>query len=278
MKRLLLDAFMAAALIASFTASAETTFPYRKRYPDVPLLETAELYKRLNKVTVVDVRSNYEYQTLRIKGAVNISSSDRDFPLRVKALREKTNNAIVFYCNGVTCHKSYDAALLAKNNRVDDVYAYDAGVFAWAKAYPEHTELLGKSPVNAADLIDATDFNARLLAPADFIAKAAGNAIVLDVRDRRQRDNPLFPLHERRAELDDKAQLMQAIDQAKKEQKTLLVYDAAGKQVQWLQYELQALGTKDYYFMKGGAEAFWDHKLGKPTAQKTAAPAAARTP
>lgn len=85
---MLLDTLMAAALIESFAASAETAFPYRKRYPDVPLLETAELYKRLNKVTVVYVRSNYEYRTRRIKGAVNISLSERDFPLRVKALRE----------------------------------------------------------------------------------------------------------------------------------------------------------------------------------------------
>lgn len=278
MKKLWVDTLMAAALIASFAASAETAFPYRKRYPDVPLLETAELYKRLNKVTVVDVRSNYEYRTLRIKGAVNISLSDRDFPLRVKALREKTDNAIVFYCNGVTCHKSYDATLLAKNNRIPDVYAYDAGIFAWTKAYPERAELLGKSPVTAGDLIDAADFKARLLAPADFITKAAaGNAIVLDVRDRIQRDNPLFPLREQRAQLDDETQLLQLFGQAKGERKTLLVYDAAGKQVQWLQYQLQAQGIKNYYFMKGGARAFWEHKFGKVVTKPTA-PAATQAP
>lgn len=89
------------------------------------------------------------YRTLRIEDAIDISLSDADFTARVRALREKTANAIVFYCNGVICLKLYDATLLAKNNRVADVYAYDAGVMAWAKAYPDHTELLGKSPVRA---------------------------------------------------------------------------------------------------------------------------------
>lgn len=127
-----------------------------------------------------------------------------------------------FTATGSTCHKSYDATLLAKNNRIPDVYAYDAGVFAWAKAYPERAELLGKSPVNAGDLIDAADFNARLLAPADFITKAAaGNAIVFDVRDRIQRDNPLFPLRERRAQLDDETRPLRIVGQAKSERKNI---------------------------------------------------------
>ena len=269
MKNAVVKLLLAGALTVGFAAAGANDFPYRKRYPDAPTLETTQLQQRLGKVVVVDVRSAYEYETLRIKGAVNIPLTDRDFVARLKAVREKSNDPIVFYCNGVTCHKSYDATLLAKNNRVSEVYAYDAGIFEWAKTYPAHTELLGKSPAKAADLIDDENFKSRLLTPADFSAKAAANgALVLDVRDRYQRDNPLFPLREQRVQLDEKARLAAIIEQAKKENKTLLVYDAAGKQVQWLQYELHAKGLKDYYFMQGGAEAFWQHRFGKVVAQK----------
>ena len=47
------------------------------------------------------------------------------------------------------------------------------------------------------------------------------------------------------------------------QKKTLLVYDQTGKQVQWFQYYLESKGVKDYYFMKGGAQAHFDHFLGK---------------
>ncbi|MDX1803386.1 MAG: glycerol-3-phosphate 1-O-acyltransferase, partial [Alcanivorax sp.] len=39
---------------------------------------------------------------------------------------------------------------------------------------------------------------------------------------------------------------------------TLLIYDAVGKQVRWLQYMLEAEGVKDYYFMQGGAKSFYE--------------------
>ncbi|MEK7816390.1 MAG: hypothetical protein AAB294_06180, partial [Pseudomonadota bacterium] len=53
------------------------------------------------------------------------------------------------------------------------------------------------------------------------------------------------------------------IERAKKEKKTLLVYDQVGKQVQWFQYYLESRGLKDYYFMKGGAQAYSDATYGK---------------
>lgn len=189
-------------------------------------------------MAIVDVRSDYEYRTLCIRDAINISLSDLDFAARVRALREKTANAIVFYCSGVTCPKSYDATLLVKNIRVADVYAYDTGVMAWAKAYPDHTELLGRSPVRPKDLIDKARFDAHSVTPEAFAAKMGGSA------DRIQRDNPLFLLLERKASLNQVAQLAAIVDEAKAVRKTLLIYDAAGKQAQWSQCELGARGVK----------------------------------
>lgn len=256
--------------LSNAVAAAEENkaFPYRSHYRDVAVMQTSALSQRFDQVVIVDVRSSYEYDVLHIKGAVNIPISEARFAEDVKALRQKTGKPIVFYCNGVTCAKSYDAARLALNNRLDECYAYDAGVFAWANAYPDRTALLGKSPMKPSDLLDDDKFKARLISPKDFEAKIGNSAIVLDVRDRMQRDVPLFPLKEQRAELDEKRKIDALIEQAKKEKKTLLVYDAVGKQVQWFQYELEGKGLKNYYFMKGGAKAYWDHKHGKVSAAR----------
>lgn len=85
----------------------------------------------------------------------------------------------------------------------------------------------------------------------------------MDVRDRAQRDSAFFPFKEQRAQLDEIQKIDAAIEGAKTQGKTLLVYDQTGKQVQWFQYYLESKGVKDYYFMKGGAQAHFDHFLGK---------------
>lgn len=243
--------------------AASDAFPLRAKYIDVVILETANLDKRFNEVVVVDVRTKYEYDTLRIKDAQLIPVTDRTFVDQVRKLRESTPKPIVFYCNGKTCAKSYDAVLYAMNARIPNVLCYDAGIDDWSRAHPEKTALLGKSPIKADDLISKDKFKARLLDPKAFEAKAEGKAIVLDVRDKSQRDAALFPFREQRVALEEKARLDAVIEQAKKEKKTLLVYDQVGKQVQWFQYYLESRGLKDYYFMKGGAQAYSDATYGK---------------
>jgi rhodanese-related sulfurtransferase len=242
--------------------AASEEYPYRVRYPDVSVITTEDLAKRFAGVVVIDVRSKYEYDTLHIKGAVNVPL-ETNFRAAVIKLREKHNKPFVFYCNGKTCHKSYDAVLLAAKARLDDLYAYDAGVFDWAKAQPDNTVLLGRSPVRPEDLISGERFKARLLEPKDFASRVGDKSIVLDVRDRAQRDTALFPFKEARAQLDETRKIDAAIEEARAQKKTLLVYDQTGKQVQWFQYYLESKGVRDYYFMKGGAQAHFDATLGK---------------
>ncbi len=249
-------------LFAPIVQAANEEFPYRVRYPDAEVISTADLVKRFDGVVVIDVRSKYEYDTLHIKGAVNIPL-ERLFTDQIVKLRAQHNKPFVFYCNGKTCHKSYDAVLLAAKARLDQLYAYDAGIFDWAKAQPERTVLLGKSPIKPEDLISGDRFKARLLEPKDFVARVNDKSIVLDVRDRAQRDSALFPFKEARAQLDEMKKIDVVIDQAREQKKTLLVYDQTGKQVQWFQYYLENKGIKDYYFMKGGAQAHFDAMYGK---------------
>lgn len=242
--------------------AADEEFPLRSRYPDVEVLSTEALNQRFSDVLVIDVRSKYEFETLHIKDAVNVPLTT-GFGEAMLKLRAQHNKPFVFYCNGKTCHKSYDAALLAAKARLDQLYAYDAGIFDWAKAQPERTVLLGKSPINPDNLISDDRLKARLLAPKDFVAKVNDKALVLDVRDRAQRDSALFPFKEARAQLDEMKKIDVVIDQAREQKKTLLVYDQTGKQVQWFQYYLESKGIKDYYFMKGGAQGHFDAMYGK---------------
>jgi rhodanese-related sulfurtransferase len=247
---------------SAFAASADE-FPMRARYPDVQYVTTAQLANDYSKVVIVDVRTKYEYDTLHITDAVLLPLGI-GFGEKVLALRKKVgdNKQIVFYCNGKTCHKSYEAATLAEAARVTNVAAYDAGIFDWAKAQPERTVLRGHSPIKPGELITADDFKAHQLDPKAFEERIGNNSIVLDVRDTRQRDSALFPFKEKRAPLDDAKKIEAVVAEAKSNHKTLLVYDAVGKQVQWLQYHLEGAGLKDYYFMKGGAQGYFDATLG----------------
>ena len=263
MKKLLLALLLAlSGLIQPLAYAANDEFPFRVRYPDVSIMTTDELTKRFNEVLVIDVRSKYEYDTLHVKDAVSVPLTT-SFGDKILTLRDKHKKPFVFYCNGKTCQKSYEAALLAAKARVDNVFAYDAGIFDWAKAQPDKTVLLGKSPIQPGDLIDSKTFKARLIEPKDFSARVGDKSVVLDVRDRVQRDTALFPFKEQRAQLDELKKIDVVIEDAKAQKKTLLVYDQTGKQVQWFQYYLENKGVKDYYFMKGGAQAHFDHTLGK---------------
>ncbi len=251
---------LAGGYASSAYSAKNDEFPGRKLYPDVPVIELNELYRRFKEFTIVDVRSAYEYETLRIKGAINISLSARDFTAQIRKLRAKDARAIVVYCNGKTCMKSYKAALKASKNKIDNVRAYDAGIMDWARAKPEMAVLLGKSPINPSSLISKQKFKKHLLSPEAYSEKVAGSsAIVLDVRDRFQREGlSIFIGKERRAYLDDKKRLDKYISKAKSQNKVLLIHDAAGKQVRWLQYYLEEKGVKSYYFMAGGVAAFYD--------------------
>ena len=251
-----------AAIICSQPLTAADGFPGRERFPDVPIIEIKDLYQQLSDVVIIDARSNYEYETLRIKGAVNQPVANEDFEFRILDISHKTNKPLVFYCNGHTCMKSYIAAKKSMIAGVEKVYAFDAGIFDWARAYPKQAELLGRSPVDQKHLISQKEFKSRLLHPdrfSQFIINDKDKSIVVDVRDKYQRAGiGFYPGLERWASLDDREKLNRYIQRAKLENKTLYIYDEVGKQVRWLQYALEREGIKNYYFMEKGARAYYD--------------------
>jgi rhodanese-related sulfurtransferase len=254
-------------LVSGFAATPALAekgpFPHRQEFKDVPVIEHQALYSRLDSVVVVDVRSHYEYDTLHVAGALNIPLSSASFVEEMKKLRQSTSKPIVAYCNGGTCKKSYQAVKKARDAGVTNLMAYDAGIYAWGRDHPDKSVLLGQSPMRASDYIDDKSFKSRMIAAKEFEALMGPRALVLDIRDRVQRDVQLFPFNEKRAELDDREELKQVIAEAKRTGKTLLVYDKVGKQIRWFQYYLERNGIKNYYFMKGGSEGYYEAKLGK---------------
>jgi len=249
-----------ALLATSFIAVAKDEFPGRKLFPDVKPMSIKELKRRFNKVTVVDARTRYEYDTIHISGSHNILVSKANFENEVRELRQRSSKPIVFYCNGHTCFKSYKAARRAQNAGVSNVYAFDAGIFEWSRANPKKAVLLGQSPIRVKDLISKKDFKKRLLKPAEFQRRVSRpNVMVLDVRSRLQRAGAgLFPFEEKFASLDNKKKLNRYIAKARRENKTVLAYDAVGKQVRWFEYYLRKKGVKKYYFLKKGANGYFD--------------------
>jgi len=242
-------------------ADKDEGFPGRKEFPKIPVLEISELNKLLGEVIVVDARSSLEFDTLKIKDAINIPVADPNFEQEILKLREKTSKPIAFYCNGRRCYKSYIAVKKSMEVGVTDLYAFDAGIFEWATAHPDKAALLGKSPVNVKSLIAANYFKKKLLDPDKFsekIADLGSSSMVLDVRDKFQRAGiGFYPGKERWCSLDEKEKLRKYLMKAKDANKTLFIYDEVGKQVRWLQYTLEELGVKNYYFMDKGAKAYY---------------------
>jgi rhodanese-related sulfurtransferase len=246
------------APLSNHTYAADSEYPGRKIYLDTPYITLDQLSQEFKDVIIVDVRSDYEYSTLHIKNAFNIPLNSKKFITEMQGLRkQQPQKKIITYCNGKTCMKSYKAASKCRTNGIENVFVFDAGIMDWAKANPDLSVLLGKSPINPDHLISKSNFSQHLLEPNAFFEQANNsNPLIIDVRDPLQRAGmALFIGREKRAALDDTANLAALISQAKKDKRPLFIYDEAGKQVRWLMYFLEDQGATDYYFMKGGAKA-----------------------
>ncbi len=239
-------------------------FPLRDKYASVGVapVETEELAASLDAMTVVDARSSYEYETLHIRDAVSIPLASRDFDESVRTLAEESGQPLVFYCNGVTCAVSYKAALKAKEAGIADARVYDAGVFAWAQAQPQHTVLLGE-PLQSADRLIADEaFKGRVLDEDAFYARIQSSAdpVIVDIRSKDQRRGvSLFQMRDRHVPLtNDNQDLDGLVQAAMTEKRQMFFVDATGKQVRWLQYYLEEQGVPQYWFLEGGASKIFE--------------------
>lgn len=243
-------------LVASFPVAAseeEGKFPLREAYPEVPFISMEDLAAEYENVIIVDVRSNFEYDVVSIAKAVHVPIALESFLVELENLRAKDSfKKNVFYCNGTTCPKSYDAVKRAQENGFKQCYVYDTGIFEWIKAYPERGILMGETPVPVEKIISEESFRAKIIDDFDvFLLKAQEeNSMVIDIRDPIQRDViPDIPLL-RNIPLD---RLLPLLKAGEFKDKLLLMHDNVGKQVRWLQYYLEYYGYEHYFFLGKGA-------------------------
>lgn len=240
-------------------ALAAEEFVLRKEYPGVKYITTEDLNQEYDTAIIVDVRSKIEFDVVHIGKALHIPVSQGNFVSEIEKLRSKDgDDPIAFYCNGYTCAKSYKAAEKMMAAGYTNVYTYDAGIYEWVNAHPEKAALMGKTPADKAKLISSEAFKAKQIDYADFAAKAKdADALVIDIREPFQRaQNPTLPQNKmlvlenvRNIPSD---RLVSLLQKGEFKDKTLLITDAVGKQVQWLQYYLEDGGYKNYFFLKKG--------------------------
>ncbi|MCP4591609.1 MAG: rhodanese-like domain-containing protein [bacterium] len=287
-RTLLVPGMLVLVLLAA--GSWATDFPNRSKYDDVAYISIEELEKRhtANNIVVVDVRSKLEFDTIHMEGAQHIPLASDEFEQLVRDLRESNPAAgIAFYCNGVTCLKSYEAARKAGRAGIQDTYAFDLGIPGWAEMIPSKTVLMGKPMDRSATRwIPKSEFKETSLAWPDFLKLAArtreeGKKLyVIDFRDDVQKgilsERALAKLTpKQKAELE-KFQARNAyvlstlnrhgwviaqpldkfienvVSSRKMQDGRIIGFDQVGKQVRWLMYYLEEAGYSDYVFLDQG--------------------------
>ena len=261
--RAIYQLFVAVAVVTLLTSHAfSAEFPLREKYPEVKPISIEDLNTRYDETIIIDVRSKEEFDVIHVSNAAHIPVTNTSFLADLEKLRSKDDAAsIAFYCNGHTCAKSYKAAEAALGAGFKNIYCFDAGIFEWATAYPEKSVLLDKSPVDPNKLISKQDLNARMLSWADFSSQAgAEGTVIVDIRDPFQRaknatldQNKNVKLKRvRNIPLD---RLTKLLAKGEFKDKQLLIFDAVGKQVRWLQYYLEEGGYSNYAFLEKGVLA-----------------------
>ncbi|WP_316896881.1 rhodanese-like domain-containing protein [Pseudodesulfovibrio indicus] len=247
----LLLALLFFPLAGGSPACAQEDFPLRPYYPEVPWITTERLMTDYDAAVVVDIRSRFEYEVAHINKAVLLPLTEEDFSQKLEYLRPKQASApMVFYCNGHSCAKSYQAAQIALSQAFENVFVYDGGIFDWIKAAPERATLMGETPAREDRVISKTTLNRRLISYREFAEEAARpGTVVIDIRDPFQRDVVPRLSDIRAIPLDP---LLDMVTSRIWTEKRLLFFDAVGKQVLWLQYFLESYDYFDYAFLDGG--------------------------
>jgi len=232
-------------------------FPYRSKYPTVQFISTEDLATRYEAggILLVDVRANIEYDVIHAVGAVHINLAKITFVQEFGDLVKKhPGKEFAFYCNGTTCLKSYEAAERAMAAGHKNCFCYDGGIPEWAERFPKKTLLLGKTISDPKkQLIPASEFEKRCITFEAFKEKAnEPKALVIDVRDSIQDIGKLPGLSGVRQIPVDKF-VANFVQKKMDLDKTLLIFDIVGKQVDWIQYYLVEYGYQKYFFLKDGA-------------------------
>lgn len=248
---------LALGLALSTAHAADDPFPLRKeaKYADLKFINIDEFEKEKGGAVVIDVRSQFEYDTIHIDGAKNVSINLMNFAAKVEELRKKKdpNKKILLYCNGAACTQSPDAGLALKTAGFDNFYVFDGGVGAFARKHPENTQFMGKPLGDASKLHAPTKLTERQVAYDKIVGEQGNkNAVLIDVRENffRKKVPDLkglihLPL----------SRIVPLLQAGKYKDKTVYFMDDSGHRLQWLQYHIEKYGYTNYHLLKGGLNA-----------------------
>lgn len=243
--------------LASSVCFAED-FPYRKSYPDVPIIELGEARISYEKgdVIFVDTRTKMEFDTIHTKEAIHIDFGKQDFLSKLLQLGEDNpGRKIIVYDNGITCLKCYIAVQDATDEEMKNVYAYDGGIQAWAEAYPSDTILMGQLIQDSKTQLISYDKFLKISLDFDTFKQKiidSPNAKIIDARDPKQRTRKLPGLEDVLPIPLDKL-IRNVIEKGHMKNDQLFIIDQVGRQARWLMYYFDKHGYKNYYFLEGGA-------------------------
>jgi rhodanese-related sulfurtransferase len=252
--RALLLVVCLAMIVSAGSARATGSSPFRAFYPDVATISTNELHERLFTLTLIDIRSRFEFEVVHIARSINLPLEDGRFADRIDRLRPvREKITMVLIGNDVDCSRAFEAAVLARARGLDNVLVYDAGVFSWLHAHPERTRLMGRSPARLEQVMPLINHQSRLVSFERFkrLADQPG-ALVVDIRNIYQRRRVPAGLDLRNISLE---ALLAAVGNRVWANRSLLIFDADGSRTRWLQLFLRAGGFFDYTFLDGGMNA-----------------------
>jgi len=225
----------------------------REQYPDLAFIDMEQLKEEFLDYTLVDIRSNFEFRTIRMLDAVSIPANDDAFAARIRNLTRKHKPPIVFYGNGGNDRTVHETARLAVKELIENVYVYDGRIQDWARDLPELAQLNGQNIDQENVLIDDYQFSQKQLNDDQFRSGVTSeNGVLLDVRDSS--DDNRHPLQNIAIAnpLDHRDNLATLIAKVKADDRPLYVFDDYGQKTRWLMYYLQQQGIENFYFLENG--------------------------
>jgi rhodanese-related sulfurtransferase len=238
-------------------ALSNDKFIFRSTFSDVPVIELKELKAQYDLVTIIDVRSLQECNVIKINKAHCIPWSNVGFNAYLNKYKaKKSTTPLIMYCNGYTCKKSYRATRFAMKLGVKNVFAFDAGILDWAKSYPELTTLIGETPLQSNDLISKEMLSAKFINFERLLTlvEEKDKIILIDIREKRQISKSNIRLDRLDfRNISFKNMVKNVIRNGKYKDEMIVVVDAVGKQVRWIQYYFEKYKYDNYYFLKNGA-------------------------
>ncbi len=228
-------------------------YPLRPFYPAARTIDTAGLEQSYFESIIIDVRSRFEYEVVRINKAKHVPLGEGDFIAEIKRYRAPVSKIpLIFYCNDPACSRAFRAALLAQAAGYENVHVYDSGVFSLLMAAPEKVSLMGTTPAQP-DMVIPDDYYEKVQIDFEEFVKRTSRigTLIIDIRDIYHRDFEPNLEGVRNIPMES---FLKAVTNRIWAEKKLLIFDQNGEQTRWLQYFLQANGYTDYAFLRGGMQ------------------------